>query len=114
MPSVRRLGSDAEDRAAAYLVEKGYTIIKRGYKGVSGEIDILAIDGDTIVVVEVKERTKPGALPEESVTASKTNRLAAAARQYLQSTDELSREIRFDLICFDPTGLRHHVDAFRP
>ena len=114
MPSVRRLGADAEDRAAAMLIESGYTIIKRGYKGVRGEIDILALHGDVLVVVEVKERTKPGYRPEDSVTSSKARRLAAAARQYLQSVDELDREIRFDLICYDTQGIRHHVDAFRP
>lgn len=114
MPGPRRLGADAEDRAAAFLVGLGYTIVKRGYKGARGEIDILALDDDVLVVVEVKERTKSGAVPEESVTAMKAKRLAAAARQYLQSVEDLEREIRFDLICFDPSGLRHHVDAFRP
>lgn len=114
MSGLRRLGADAEDRAAAHLTSLGYTIIKRGYKGRSGEIDILALDGNVLVVVEVKERTKPGPPAEESVTSAKAGRLAAAARQYLQSVDELDREIRFDLICFDSSGIRHHVDAFRP
>ena len=113
MPSVRRLGADAEDRAAAYLLELGYTLIKRGYKGGSGEIDILALDDDVLVVVEVKERLK-GSSPEESVSLAKARRLAGAARHYLQSVGELDRQIRFDLICFDRSGIRHHIDAFRP
>jgi putative endonuclease len=114
LSGLRRLGADAEDRAAVYLIACGYTIVKRGYKGPSGEIDILALHDDVLVVVEVKERTKAGSPPEQSVTAAKARRLAAAARQYLQSVDELDREIRFDLICYDPSGVRHHVDAFRP
>ena len=113
MSGVRRLGADAEDRAAAFLSSLGYVIVKRGYRSVRGEIDILAMDGDTLVVVEVKERTKPGARPEESVTAAKARRLAGAARHYLQSVEEPEREIRFDLICFDFDGMRHHIDAFR-
>jgi putative endonuclease len=114
LPGLRRLGAEAEDRAASYLIEKGYTILKRGYKAPHGEIDLLAMDGDVMVIVEVKERTKPGYIPEQSVDAAKARRLAAAARQYLQSVDEMEREIRFDLICFDPDGMRHHIDAFRP
>jgi putative endonuclease len=114
LPGLRRLGADAEDRAATYLIEQGFTIVKRGYKAKSGEIDILALDGDVLVVVEVKERTRPGSRPEESVTAMKAKRMASAARQYLLLVDEPEREIRFDLVCFDPSGLRHHIDAFRP
>jgi len=114
LPGVRRLGSEAEDRAAIYLISCGYTIVKRGFKGRSGEIDLLALDGDVLVVVEVKERLTKGASPEESITPAKARRLASAARQYLQSVEELERLIRFDVVCFDANGLRHHVDAFRP
>jgi len=113
LSGVRRLGADAEDRAAAFLSDLGYTIVKRGYKASRGEIDILALDGDTLVVVEVKERTRAGVRAEESITEAKAKRLAAAARQYLQAVGELDRGVRFDVVCFDPTGVRHHVDAFR-
>jgi len=113
LSGVRRLGADAEDRAAAFLSDLGYTIVKRGYKASRGEIDILALDGDVLVVVEVKERTREGVRAEESITEAKAKRLAAAARQYLQSVGELDRKLRFDVVCFDPTGVRHHVDAFR-
>lgn len=114
MPSVRRLGADAEDRAADYLLEKGFTIITRRFKARRGEIDIIALDGDVLVIVEVKERTKPGYLPEASVSVMKANRLALAAAEYVRANGELERVIRFDLVCFDPEGMRHHVDAFRP
>ena len=113
MPGSRRLGADAEDRAAEYLIEKGYTIVRRGFKGRRGEIDLVAMDGDVLVIVEVKERTKPGYTPEESVGPMKAQRLASAADEFVRANGELEREIRFDLICIDSTGLRHHVDAFR-
>ena len=108
MPGVRRLGGDAEDRAAEYLIEKGFTIITRRYKARHGEIDIVALDGDVLVMVEVKERTKPGYIPEESVGVMKARRIGLAASEYVRKNGELEREIRFDLICFDPSGLRHH------
>ena len=113
MSGIRRLGADAEDRAAAFLSDLGYTIVKRGYKAARGEIDILALDGDTLVVVEVKERARQDIRAEESITQAKAKRLANAARQYLQSVDELDRQIRFDVVVFDPSGIRHHIDAFR-
>ena len=114
MPSVRRLGADAEDRAAEYLIEKGFTIITRRYKARHGEIDLVALDGDVLVLVEVKERTKASYVAEESVSAMKARRLGLAAAEYVRKNGELEREIRFDLVCFDPDGMRHHIDAFRP
>lgn len=114
MPSVRRLGADAEDRAADYLLEKGFTIVTRRFKARRGEIDLVALDGDILVFIEVKERSRGGSLAESSVSPMKARRLAMAADQYVRSNEELERVIRFDLVCFDPDGVRHHVDAFRP
>lgn len=114
MPGARRLGSAAEDRAADYLIQNGYTIIRRGFKSKRGEIDLVAMHGEVLVIVEVKERLKAGYVAEESVTALKARRLASAADEFIRANGELEREIRFDLICIDTTGLRHHVDAFRP
>jgi putative endonuclease len=114
MPSVRRLGADAEDRAADYLLEKGFTIVTRRFKARRGEIDLVVLDGDVLVFVEVKERSRGGSLAESSVSAMKAKRLAMAADQYVRANGELEREVRFDLVCFDPEGVRHHVDAFRP
>ena len=114
MSGVRRLGADSEDRAAAYLADNGYTIVKRGHRSARGEIDILALHGDVLVVIEVKERLREGVAVEESVTPAKVKRLAGAAQHYMQSVGETEREVRYDLICFDSTGMRHHVDAFRP
>jgi putative endonuclease len=96
------------------LLDKGYTIVTRRYKASRGEIDLVALDGDVLVVVEVKQRTKPGYMPEESVGPLKASRLGMAANEYLLSSGESNREVRFDLVCIDPDGVRHHVDAFRP
>ena len=114
MPDLRSLGREAEDRAAAYLLGLGYTLVTRRYTVKGGEIDIVALDGDTLVFVEVKLRLSPGLTPEESVDWRKTKRLQVAADAYTFAMGESERPIRFDLIAIDGDGLRHHKDFFRP
>jgi putative endonuclease len=47
-------GRSGEDAAAAYLEEKGIKILEKNFRGRKGEIDIIALDGDTLIFVEVK------------------------------------------------------------
>ena len=111
MSDLRRVGRDAEDRAAAHLLDQGYTIVTRRFSSRSGEIDIIAFDGDVLVFVEVKERRAPGYLPEEGVGETKIGRMRRAADDYLIKMGEIGREIRFDVIAIDSKGLRHHRHA---
>ena len=113
MPNLRAVGREAEDRAADYLLSIGYTLVTRRYTVKGGEIDLVVLDGETLVFVEVKQRDGRGLTPEESVDAKKTERLAFAADAYMPLTGE-KRDIRFDLVAIDPSGLRHHKDFFRP
>lgn len=112
MPDARSLGKLAEDRAADYLLEQGFSLVTRRFKGKRGEIDLVALEGDVLVFVEVKERTKPGPRAEESITRAKVQRLASAAREYVEMAGLHGRRQRFDVICFDPEGVRHHRGAF--
>lgn len=113
MPDFRSLGREAEDKAAAYLLSIGYTPVTRRYTVKGGEIDLVVLDGETLVFVEVKQRDGRGLTPEESVDRKKTERLAVAAEAYMLAMGE-TRDIRFDLVAIDPRGLRHHKDFFRP
>lgn len=81
----RRLGDTGEQLAAAYLVQRGYTIIARNWRCRSGEIDLVARDGDQIVFVEVRARRDQYAL--ESITARKRQRLITLAYHYLIDHD---------------------------
>jgi putative endonuclease len=111
VPNLRLLGRAAEDAAAAYLLGQGYTIVTRRYKARHGEIDLVALDGDLLVFVEVKQRSAPGYTPEESIGDAKRRALANAGRQYLAEVAEApERETRFDLIAIDRDGLRHYRD----
>jgi putative endonuclease len=94
----------------------GYTIVTRNYvaPGLS-EIDIVAMHGDVVVFVEVKERKSRSLVgPEESVSLRKQRRLWDAANYYLGNVVEREMDARFDVIAFDGDEVRHHVDAFRP
>ncbi len=113
MSNLRRVGTEAEDRAAAHLLEKGYSIITRRYHGRFGEIDIIALDGETLVFVEVKERRVTGMSPEGAVSSAKVSKMAKAAARFRQETGD-ERTFRFDLVAIDNAGLRHYPGCFEP
>ncbi len=86
----KALGRQGEDLAAAYLVQQGYDIITRNWRTRSGELDIVARDGDWLVFVEVRTRRIGSRAsiptlgsPEESVTPRKQLQLATLADAYL-------------------------------
>ena len=71
------VGRRGEDIAADYLVDAGYVLVEQNWRGTRGELDIVAWDGDEIVVVEVKTRSGLGfGHPAEAITAAKLARLA--------------------------------------
>ncbi|MBX3118440.1 MAG: YraN family protein [Fimbriimonadaceae bacterium] len=117
MSNLRSVGAEAEDQAAAYLVGLGWTVITRRHKTRRGELDIVALDpasesGETLVFVEVKQRSKGEHLPEESVDAKKRRHVIEAANLYLAEFGNEDRGVRFDVIAIDGDGLRHHRDVF--
>lgn len=115
MPRSRRLGADAEDKAARFLQEIGYTIVTRNFHATMAEIDIIAMDGDTLVCVEVRQRKKGGwDLPEASIGGKKQKKLWEAAEIYLVEVAGKAMPVRFDIVALEGEELRHHKDAFRP
>jgi putative endonuclease len=85
----RTLGQHGEGLAVAYLQQQGYGIIATNWRCRTGEIDIIAVDGPSLVFVEV--RTRRSTLfghAEESVTPSKQRRLVALVQAYLQTLEE--------------------------
>ena len=84
MPNARqRLGSEGEAIAGAELERRGYRIIERNYRIRSGEIDIVAEDGGTVVFVEVKTKTS-GEFgdPVEEVTPQKQRQIVSMGEFY--------------------------------
>ena len=80
------LGRRGEDAAARFLKRLGYRILARGLDSRLGELDIIAVDGRTIVFVEVKTRTTTDAgHPVDAIDATKQRRMTQAALAYLKS-----------------------------
>jgi putative endonuclease len=79
----QRVGKWGEEAVAAYLAERGYTVVARNARTPYGEIDIVARQGDITIFVEVKTRTsnKMG-LPEDSVNLRKQAHMLACAEHY--------------------------------
>ncbi len=94
-----RLGRKGEDVACSFLKEQGYTVLERNWRCKRGEIDIIALDGDTLVFVEVRSRTQYDfGFPQESVKDLKKRRLLDAAKWYLTVKGLWNRMVRFDVI----------------
>src|SRR5690606_3999779 len=93
------VGRYGERVAAAFLVERGWQVLDRNWRGPSGELDIVALDGDELVVVEVKTRTGDGfGHPAEAVTAAKLARLRRLAGQWLADHDVHPAGLRIDVL----------------
>ncbi len=93
------LGHYGEDLAARHLEACGLTILARNWRCELGELDIVARDGDCLVVCEVKTRrsTEYGD-PLEAVGPRKVRRLRRLAIRWLDAQQVHARQIRFDVI----------------
>jgi putative endonuclease len=109
----RRLGAQAEARAADYLQRKGYRVVDRNWTCRGGEIDLVCTDGDTLVFVEVRARTSTRhGTPLETVVDGKRRRLIRAAELYLHRKSWWDRACRFDVIAVAGDAIEHVEDAF--
>lgn len=91
--SRREVGLLGEEMAARRLEEIGIEVLERNWRCKEGEADIIAKDGRTVVLVEVKTRVLHGdewLLPEVAVDAEKRRRYAGIARRYLQTHERYS------------------------
>lgn len=116
----KALGKRGEDAAAAFLERVGMTVVERNWRCQAGEVDIVALDGPTIVLCEVKTRRSASkGSPEEAVTTAKRRRYAKLAAAYLHHVGDECSSLRFDVITLlviadDRALLRHLRAAFIP
>lgn len=96
------LGRYGEQLAADYLTAKGMRILERNWRSKKGEIDILAHDGDALVVVEVKTRSsRSHGTALESVRPAKLNRLRMLAAQWLAAQQSHFETVRIDIVALE-------------
>ena len=93
------LGTLGETLAANYLSQQGFQILERNYRCRLGEVDLIAKEGDILVIVEVKTRQSlQYGLPCESITETKIQHIRRTALQYAQSRGLLECDFRFDVV----------------
>jgi putative endonuclease len=98
VPRHLALGRAGEDRAAAWYVARGYTVLERNWRCAQGEIDLLCARPGLLVVCEVKtRRTDRQGAPAEAVTPAKQRRLRRLAAAYLRTSATRYDEVRFDV-----------------
>ncbi len=117
----RSLGQRGEDAAAKFLRKLGYIIVARGHRDRIGEIDLVAVDGRTVVFIEVKTRTSQDAgHPAEAVDENKQRKLTRLALAYLKRHDLLECSARFDVVAItwpdakSKPKIEHFKNAFEP
>ncbi|MFJ5233442.1 YraN family protein [Kitasatospora sp. NPDC088391] len=82
--STSGLGRYGEEVAARRLAEGGLCILERNWRCAEGELDIVALDGDTLAVCEVKTRSEHGfQQPSEAIDQTKADRLRRLAERWL-------------------------------
>ena len=115
----KTLGRRGEDAAARFLKRLGYKILDRGRRLAAGELDLVALDGRTIVFVEVKTRTSADAgHPAEAVDEVKQRKLTRLAVTFLKRHGLLEFPARFDVVAItwpDKGGrpvIEHFKNAF--
>ncbi len=91
-------GKMGEQMAARYLTDKGYIMLEHNYRRGHLEIDLIALDGDELVIVEVKSRAYDTILqPEEAVDHMKRLALIRLANEYVK-THGRKENVRFDIV----------------
>lgn len=118
MAQHNQLGKEGELIAQKMLEEKGYKILETNWRHDKDEIDIVARDGDELVIVEVKTRsTDYFGPPEDAVDYRKEAFLIRATEAYLEE-NELDCDSRFDIVAIilkDAVPEIYHIkDAFYP
>ncbi|WP_369998731.1 YraN family protein [Winogradskyella sp.] len=92
------LGKKGEQLAVDYLAKKNYEIVERNYRFDKAEVDIIALKGEILAIVEVKTRsTLDFGNPQDFVKPKQIKNLVKAVDEYV-TENNLDVEVRFDII----------------
>lgn len=109
------LGRLGEDLAAAELERSGMRIVARNWRCDAGEIDIVAIEGSTLVICEVKTRSSNRfGTPMEALTPAKVERIYRLASIFRRQHRVGAERVRYDVVSvMAPRGYRPVVEHLR-
>ena len=104
------LGKIGEEVAVDFLEKNGYEILETNWTFQKAEVDIIALKGEVLAVVEVKTRSSIDfGLPQEFVKPKKIQLLVKAINEYVIAND-LDVEVRFDIIAIHATGANFDIE----
>jgi putative endonuclease len=110
----KSLGKEGEERAVAALEAAGMEVILKNFRSKTGEIDIIAVDEETIVFVEVKTWSVFGM--EDlgyGINIKKQRKIIKTAKFFLSENRKYSNmSIRFDVIFISKNSINHLASAF--
>ena len=100
MKTTYETGLQGEEAAEAFLCrERGMICLERRYRTKCGEIDLILLDGETVVFTEVKTRkTGEAGNGLSAVNVAKQKRILNASLLYLMKKKWMDRAVRFDLV----------------
>ncbi len=115
--STKELGRLGEEKARAFLVDKGYIILANNWRNNQGEIDIIASINDILVFIEVKTLIAGNVETLELVLGKiKQKKIVKTAKCFLENNRQyIQGYIRFDVLVVDMPGfpsVYHIEDAF--
>ncbi len=105
-------GKEAERLALEYLKNKGFELVRAGYRTREGEVDLIVKGDGLLVFVEVKSTESLSTDPLERVDGRKVERLLKVAERFVAESG-WDGDVRFDIITVSPHGVVHLEDAFR-
>lgn len=112
----RQLGILGEKLAQEHLKKLGYRLRQFNFRCAEGEIDIVAEQDDYLVFVEVRTKSGPAfGTPEESITASKKEKLIATAQTYLEAHEQQLSFWRIDVVAveLEPGGKLKRIEVIQ-
>lgn len=117
----QKIGEKGEKIALQYLLNLGYKILEKNYRALPlGEIDIIAIKGEIINIIEVKYYQYGSLKPlSAAIGFSKQKKIIRAARKYLFQKKIEDKYVRFDVLLIthgkqcDVMEIEFIEDAFR-
>ena len=108
------IGKSGENQAIEMLKNAGMEVIERNFRSKFGEIDIIALDGETVVFIEVKKWSVYGIENlSYSLNKKKQSRIIETAKYFLSINRQYyGRAIRFDVVFVGKEAVTHLASAF--
>ncbi len=108
------LGPRGEAIGRRHLQRRGYLILAHNYRAAGAEIDLVALDHDTLVFIEVKAREGIAAgTPQEAVDDHKQEQIRRAAASYIAMRGAEAVATRFDVVAITGTGRGRILELIR-